>query len=1325
MRNFHSKNVRYLTCLVLFVFILGTLASLLPAFAVTPFEEDAYLLSDEDRLSLYLNEDNLFATREEKLATMKPRLTVGDYTIYADANTGEVGIQNNKTKQILLTNPHDVASAPESYKAKLMNQIVLKYCSVKDNSSKSLETFSNSAMYRQITVKNIRNGVRVEYTLGRESSAQLLPYWVEYNRFNELLAGPGLLNCYTQEDHDAWKVDNPSSPLTMEQRRQNIFKTKFIEFYTLIDLNGKDEATFNTMKKLYPCAADDKKKIDYDGDGEAEFMKIYALVESIDGKPISEVMKNSIEGFIKQFTNYSYEDLQFDIQQTEYKGKESNPALFRLALEYTLNANGLEVRLPANSIRYDEDNYRLESIDVLPYFGTTSNDFTGYTFIPDGSGSIIRNEDTVNLGKTSYTIRGQIYGPDFAYHKLSDQFFTGRDKVMRLPVFGTIEDTVTVTDNLNNRVGYVWETVDDLDADGKQQKYTNTDPILFDAVDLDGNLITSLEGYLAQFKVNDTDDVIRIGDSLWDSADYTRTIEVAAGEDPLENYKKYVELGEVPYIELVEYYLMAPAVDEDGKPITYKNQPVYVYVDAEGNPVDEENRVEGVLKIKEQLWYNGKPAFYNSDVPVDPSQVVAPDTTPDEGTEGGEETPDEGTEGGEEAPDAGTEGGEEAPDQGGEGGAEAPDQGGEGEGEEEEEIEIEYYNDVVKTKENYNVIAYEEIETIVSQGYTAVVTEGSSLCVIVSSHGCQSEDNPGGIHKYNSVYLSVIPRPYDKYRLADAISVSSDSAEWTVVSDRKYTGSYRIQYTMLSDATYVENGSAKKYKYEASYVGMSAAYRDYLIAEGTLTELTDLDDDIPLYLEAFGMTTATKVVATIPMVMDVPLTTFEDLKEIYKQLDGDGIDNVNFRLVGFTKGGLYSYAPSSMKFESVVGGNGDYEDMVKYCNEISAAKDKNLSIFPDFDFANVERVGAGDGFDSLDDAARTIDDRYASKREYDATYQSLQPVGSITVSCSVYQKLYDAFAKKIDKLGVNGLSFGSLGTDLNSDFDSDDAYNREDSRYYTVELLKQAAEKYGKIMIDGGNAYALPYADYILNLALESSGRGMAAYTVPFMGMVFHGYINYAGTATGMASDLDREILRMIENGAAPFFTIAYQNTSSLKDDVSYSDYYSIDYKICYDQIVATYNKVNAALADLQTATITGHTFIEGVRALGVKEQAEVGALMEEAKENYQTVLAAAQKAYDDRKYLAELHEKEFTEVFEETYAYLANTDTYVQYVYDEYCASLDRVVGGGNLVLVEYTRKDGTTKSFVLNYGAYDATVVVGTTEYVVAANGYQVVGQ
>ncbi len=1355
MRNTYSKNIRYFSMLVLLVFIIGTLASLsiLPSFALSPFEDAAYLLETEDRIALYLDKENAFATKEDKLATMSERITVGDYTIYVETTTGEVAVKHNKTGQILMTNPYDVASAPEgvsvSVKEELMSQVMLTFCNIQTNGEATFGSFKESAKRGQITVKNIRNGIRVEYTLGKESSKQLVPGWAEATRFLDKIAYPMLENIYTEEDHEAYIAENEGLNIELEsfESRRNRKMNLFMSNYDVINLNDpdKDKVTYNSQAKTYACCTE-TVAIDYAaylvdkdfakdfGADRAEILNQrfnlpekasdYKMIIFAINPKMSERLRNSIESSVKQYTNYSYEDLQIDTMQTGYPGEDSNPALFRMALEYTLNKDGLEVRLPANSVRFNEDMYRLISIEVLPYFGTSSNDFNGYTFIPDGSGTIIRNEDIMNADRNGATMVGKVYGTDFSYHNIPLQY--GRDETMHLPVFGAIEDTITVTDNRDNQIGYIWkETV--KTSDGKPVYFTDKNEIMVDAVDSNGNLITTLEDFLAQFKVNAAGDVIRIGDKRWDSPDFNITIEVADGDDPLANYKVYEEQKKVPHIELIEFYLMAPVLGEDGQPLTYQDEQkvvhtVYQYVDAEGNPVDVENRVAGVLKVREQLWYNGQPAFYQTGVPKNGAGIFtgsseAPVETTATGTGEGEgegETPETTVPDTTAAAPVTTA----APT-----GSDAP----------ETTDEVELYDDIPAVDYQYDFTAYEQIETVVSEGYFAVITEGDALCNITTEHGGMNPTTgKGGPHKYNSVYITVFPRPQDSYRLADAISVSNDAAEWVVVSDRKYTGSYRIQYTFLSDAVYEEEGKFKTYEYEASYVGMANAYRDYLIANGILTELdaSDVDDDIPLYLETFGMTTATKVVATIPMVMDVALTTFDDLKAIYKDLGDKGIDNVNFRLTGFTKGGLYSYAPSAAKFESVVGGNGDYEDMVKYCQEISAQDGKHLNIFPDFDFANVERTGGFDGFDSLKDAARTIDGRYASKRAFSSTYQSFSPVGSITVSPSVYVRLFDSFAKKIDKLGVSGLSVGSLGTDLNSDFDEDDAYNREDSKYYTVELLKELDEKYGNIMIEGGNAFALQYADYIVDMPLDSSRRSFASASIPFMGMVLHGYINYAGAVTGMASDIDREMLKIIENGAAPYFTVAYQNTAVLKEEgTQFSDYYSVDYKICFDQIVETYNELNKHLADLQTAKITDHVFLDGIRSLGANEQAEVDALMAAAEADYASFRAAAVKAYNNRKALAERRGEEFTEIFEETYPYFTSeTDSkeYVQFVYDEYCATLDRAITGSEIVLVEYTRKDGSTKSFILNYTAYTVTVTLNNgSVYEVPANGFAVAGK
>ncbi len=1302
MKTKYSKDIRYLSALILVIFIIGTMASLslIPSFALSPFEDDAYLLEDSDRIALYLDESNVFESKEAKLETMSERVTVGDYTIYVETTTGEVAVKNNLTGQILTTNPYDVATANEARKATLMNQISLTYCNIKDNKETTFGSFNDAALRKQITVKNIKNGIRVEYTLGREASKQLLPGWVEKDRFEQNIYTPIYNNCFTDADLEEYNSKNPDNPTTLDEMRAVRYNRLIGSNYTFIDYDdpNNSEAYKARILKEYPCIGTKYK--DYDGDGTVDHMKIYAIV-----KNLAERSKNSIESAVKQYSSYTYEDLQEDTDLTGYPGENSNPALFRLALEYTLSENGLEVRLPANSIRFDEDNYRLISVQVLPYFGASSNDYTGYTFIPDGSGAIIRNEDIIADGKNQYTIKGQVYGNDFAYHELADK---NHGQTMHLPVFGVVEDTIMTTINRENQTGYVWLSEGVVDDNGKVVYYTSSDRIMLDATDSKGNLITTVEDYLAQYKYDmtaTTPTVIKVGSDLWSSPVY-------ATIDTLEMYNTFVEANVVPYIEVITHYLMAPVLDEDGKEVTYDGNTVYQYVDEEGNPVDEENKVEGVIKIKEQLWYNGAPAYYQSDVPKDPVAVTPPAADGD-----GE---DDGT--GEDAGDAG-----DAGDGAGDG---EEGEGEDGEEGEEEVVEIERYNDIQKVEESYDNIAYEEIESVVSQGYFAIITEGDALTNITTAHGGVNPEVGIGEHKYNSVFITVFPRPQDSYRLADAISVSNDSAEWVVVSDRKYTGSYRVQYSMISDATYItqdDTGASKEesFEYEASYVGMANIYRDYLIENGVLTELTYVDDDIPLYLEAFGMTTATKTVATIPMVVDIALTSFENLEEIYENLEKEGIDNINFKLTGFNKGGLYSYAPSALKFESVVGGNSGYEKMVDYCSDISAQANKHLAIYPDFDFANVESTGMFDGFSSLKDSARTIDDRYASKREYDATYQSFQYLGSIVVSPSVFMKLFNKFAKKLDKLGVSGVSVSSLGTDLNSDFDSDDAYNREDSKFYTIQLLEKMTEKYGKVMIDGGNAYALKYAAHILNMPLDSSRFDRTSASIPFMGMVLHGYVNYAGTATGMASDIDREILKMIENGASPYFTIAYDNTSYLKDDYSFSDYYSIDYEICRSEIIEKYNIVNGALADVQTATITDHGFLTGTRSLGENEMRVVTALMEEGRANLAEAIAQAQKEYNDRKTLAERHGEEFTEVFEETYAYLASADLYAQHIYDEFAAAIDREIKGSNIVRVEYTRKDGTTKTFILNYEVYEVTVEYEGNSYVIQPNGFIVVGQ
>ena len=109
-----------------------------------------------------------------------------------------------------------------------------------------------------------------------------------------------------------------------------------------------------------------------------------------------------------------------------------------MALEYIVTDDGVDVRLPANGIRFDESVYKLTSVSVLPYMGAGHNRFTGYTFIPDGSGALIRFEDIT----TPYNISGEMYGSDYSYHEIIGQ----HAEVMRYPVYGVVTNKKVAAD---------------------------------------------------------------------------------------------------------------------------------------------------------------------------------------------------------------------------------------------------------------------------------------------------------------------------------------------------------------------------------------------------------------------------------------------------------------------------------------------------------------------------------------------------------------------------------------------------------------------------------------------------------------------------------------------------------------------------------------------------------------------------------------------------------------------------------------------------------------------------------------------------------------
>ena len=169
----------------------------------------------------------------------------------------------------------------------------------------------------------------------------------------------------------------------------------------------------------------------------------------------------------------------------------------------------------------------------------------------------------------------------------------------------------------------------------------------------------------------------------------------------------------------------------------------------------------------------------------------------------------------------------------------------------------------------------------------------------------------------------------------------------------------------------------------------------------------------------------------------------------------------------------------------------------------------------------------------------------------------------------------------------------------------------------TVEMLKKLTGENGNnaytLIGDKGNAYALPYFKSLLNVSLESSRVLTESESVPFIGMVLHSSVNFAGNAINMEGDERYAFLKSLENGSSLYYTIAMQNVETLKFNYTYSKYYSVKYETWKDKIIEMYNEYNALMSSKQNQYITEHEFLNTKYGFDVK-RAEDGKTLDNSR---------------------------------------------------------------------------------------------------------------
>ncbi|CAM4364365.1 DUF5696 domain-containing protein [Paenibacillus alkaliterrae] len=452
------------------------------------------------------------------------------------------------------------------------------------------------------------------------------------------------------------------------------------------------------------------------------------------------------------------------------------------------------------------------------------------------------------------------------------------------------------------------------------------------------------------------------------------------------------------------------------------------------------------------------------------------------------------------------------------------------------------------------------------RAFVAIIEEGDAVAAVEA-------DVSGRLNDYNTVSPSFTIHNLEEVTLTNgwrSSTVKKFQAE-------PFQGGITVRYGFLGAE-------------EASYSGMAGHYRDYLIKQAGIARLTE-EENMPFYVELIGGIQKKKFFLGIPYNAYEPLTTFEQAETVLAQMQDQGIGSIKLRYSGWFNDGINHNLPKSIKVDKKLGGN-------KGLNDLAAYADANrISLFPDAAF--LESAPQADGFKKSNLASRLITGKLAQVYPYstaDFRQDNEQEPGYV-LSPKALPNIVDGFMGDYGKLQLTGMSLRDLGSKLNSDFNRSEVIDREEAKGIIHEQLKVMSGSVQELMVEGGNAYAAPYARHIVNAPMTSSGFNITDESVPFFQLVYHGYVHYAGSAWNMANDQDSafNFLKALETGSALHYTWFFADSSAIMM-TEYDHLYSADYRRWIEEAAQRYRELNDVLHDVQSQTIADHRkLVDGV----------------------------------------------------------------------------------------------------------------------------------
>ena len=381
------------------------------------------------------------------------------------------------------------------------------------------------------------------------------------------------------------------------------------------------------------------------------------------------------------------------------------------------------------------------------------------------------------------------------------------------------------------------------------------------------------------------------------------------------------------------------------------------------------------------------------------------------------------------------------------------------------------------------------------------------------------------------------------------------------------------------------------------YVGMAMEYRDWLIQRYPVLARREAErlaaagaagPGVPVAVEIIGAVSKTQHRLGIPFDLPLRLTSYRDAGRMLGDIAGLGWRNVHVKLTGWFNHSVEHAVPSRIRLISELGGARDFRDIV------AAGDGFGFEIYPGVDFFFMRNSRAGDGFSAFRDVARHPNRNRVQQYPFCFVWFGARTdwgTRSYLARPEFSRDLIGGFMGRAEGLGLRNVAFMSLGSRLGGDFHERRPVSREASMRMRQETLDELSGAGVGIMMRTGFAYSAPWADIIIDMALEDQGASIVNAAVPFYQIALRGLVPYVGRAINLAEDYTQNMLRIVESGAGLHFSFMMESAAALQE-TRYRQFFANDYSRWIARADYWYRRFSAEFGGLFGQLITDHEIL-------------------------------------------------------------------------------------------------------------------------------------